>query len=355
VEGLIARDYEVLAATPHDEHSRMLEGIGCKHIPVPLDSHGTSPLRDLNLMVRYLSIFLRERPDVFLGFTIKPNIYGSLAAQSLGIPVINNIAGLGTTFIRDTWLTRVAAWLYRLALARSRTVFFQNPDDLDLFARERLVCRERTRLLPGSGVNTTSFQPLPERSEGKDFRFLLVGRLLYDKGVHEFQQAAREIRVQMNHTRFQLLGPIDPNNPMAVRTDELERWVADGDIEYLGVFDDVRPYIGASDCVVLPSYREGTPKSLLEAAAMGKPLIATDVPGCRQVVMDGENGLLCKPRDARDLACRMREMACLSAEARARMGAAGRAKIEQEFDEEIVVARYVAAIEDALDADGLES
>jgi glycosyltransferase involved in cell wall biosynthesis len=350
VRALIKQRYEVVAAAPPDAYSARLGELGCRYVPLPIDSKGASPLQDMQLMGRYWRLLRGERPDVFLGYTIKPNVYGSLIAHILGIPVVNNIAGLGTAFIKDTWLTRLAKALYRTALRRSHTVFFQNDDDRQFFISEKIVRRRQTRLVPGSGIDLSRFSlnENARRIEGEPFRFLLVARLLWDKGVGEYVEAARIVRRHAPKARFQLLGFLDVENRTAVPRSTVNRWSTEGIVEYLGVTDDVRPVLAAADCIVLPSYREGTPRSLLEAAASGRPVIATDVPGCRQVVEDAVNGYLCNPRDSKDLAEKMLKMICLSNEERRAMGRAGRLKMEQEFDERIVITRYLEVIEQLL-------
>ena len=349
VQALVAAGYEVVVAAPEDSHSARLADLGCRYLPLPMDNKGTSPRSDFRLYRDYRRLMRAEKPDCFLGWTIKPNVYGTLAARSLGIAAINNISGLGTAFIRGGWLSRMAKGLYRLALLRSATVFFQNRDDRALFVDQKLVARERTALLPGSGIDLTRFLPVPMNARPSgDLRFLLIGRVLWDKGLAEFVAAARQVRARHPRIRFQILGFLDAANQTAVPRSEVDRWVAEEGIDYLGTTDDVRPFIADADCVVLPSYREGTPRTLLEAAALGRPLIATDVPGCREVVDNGSNGLLCTVRDGDDLARCMLEMIAASPEERAEMGAFSRAKVEREFDEEIVIARYLAAIEAAL-------
>jgi glycosyltransferase involved in cell wall biosynthesis len=347
IRALVAAGHEVIAAAPPDAYSERLAELGCRYVPLPMDNKGTSPVNDLILTARYLRLFRRERPDVFLGYTIKPNIYGSLAARLLGIPVVNNISGLGTVFISDSWITHLVKRLYRAALVRSDRVFFQNEDDLAVFLVDGLVRREQTDLLPGSGIDLMRFRPQPSSRSGDGFRFLLAARLLWDKGIGEYVEAARMIKRTAPAAIFQLLGFLDVENPTAIDRASVEGWVAEGAIDYLGASDDIRPVLAAADCVVLPSYREGTPRSLLEAAAMAKPLIASDVPGCRQVVIDGENGLLCRARDSRDLAEKMLAMMARSPKARAAMGARSRARMEAAFDERIVIRRYLAAIKAA--------
>lgn len=350
VRALVARGFDVVAASPVDTHVARLEQIGCRHVPLAMDNKGADPLKDSALFLRYLGLMRRERPDIYLGWTIKPNIYGSLAARLLGLPVVNNVSGLGTAFLREGWLTRVVKLLYRVAFRRSACVFFQNNDDRDLFVSSHLVRDEQTRLIPGSGIDLNRFSPTSpmHRAEHEGPVFILVARLLWDKGVGEYVEAARRVKARVPYARFQLLGFLDVANRSAVPREMVDGWVKEGVIEYLGQTDDVRPFIAAADCVVLPSYREGTPRSLIEAAAMARPLITTDVPGCREVVDDGKNGWICRLKDAEDLADKFLRFTEASAERKLEMGRQSRLKVEREFDEKIVIDAYLDAIERSL-------
>jgi glycosyltransferase involved in cell wall biosynthesis len=347
IRALIARGFTVIAAAPPDDHVRRLTAMGCRFIPLPMDNKGTNPVTDMRLLARYTRIFWRERPDVFLGYTIKPNVYGSIAAHAIGIPTINTVSGLGTAFIRENWLTRAANVLYRMSFTRSHNVFFQNSDDRALFVSKGLLRAEQTALVPGSGVDLQRFQPIDidTRPGTAGPRFLLIARLLYDKGIGEFVQAARILKRQRPQASCALLGFLDAKNRTAVARADVESWVAEGIIDYLGATDDVRSHIAAADCVVLPSYREGTPRTLLEAAAMGKPLIATDVPGCREAIDHDHNGLLCKVKDAQDLARTMIAFADMPMQRCMMMGKASRAKVIREFDERIVINAYLTQLD----------
>ena len=347
IRALVDAGYEVVAVAPRDGYEPRLAALGCRYVELPMDNRGTHPGRDLLLLLRFVRLFWRERPDVYLGYTVKPNVYGSLAARWLGIPVINNIAGLGAVFIQGGRLAQVVRWLYRQALKASRKVFFQNDDDRQLFIAGGLVRAEVADLLPGSGIDLARFAvapPRPDTGDGK-FRFLLVARMLRDKGVVEFVEAAALLKLRWPQAEFCLLGFVDAQNPTAISRAQMDAWVAQGHVLYLGVSDDVRVEIAGADCVALPSYREGTPRTLLEAAAMGRPLVATDVPGCREVVEDGVNGLLCKPFDAQDLADKMESMLQMRPEQRAEMGRLGRDKMERAFDEQLVIKKYLHEIE----------
>ena len=348
IRALVAQGHHVIAVAPVDSYSPHLAALGCRFVPLPMDSRGTHPGRDAMLLWRFLRLLMRERPAVFLGFTVKPNVYGSLASQLLGIPVINNISGLGAVFIKQGWMVQLVRQLYRVALGRSAKVFFQNDDDRQMFIDGGLVRAEVADLLPGSGIDLDRFAFSPSSASNRTrhkFRFLLIARMLWDKGVGEYVDAAELIHKRYPETECCLLGFVDVQNPTAISAAQMDAWVGGGFVKYLGVRDDVRVEIFEADCIVLPSYREGTPRTLLEAAAMGRPIITTNAVGCREVVEDGVNGFLCKPRDSGDLAAKMERMLSLSREQHTKMGMCGRAKMEAEFDEKIVIGKYLETIE----------
>lgn len=335
----------VAVLAPSGAHDGAIRAMGAELHPIAISPRGTSPIGDLGTLLAFRRRLKSIKPAAFLGFTAKPNIYGSIAARSLGIPVINNISGLGSTFGRRTMLTRLVMGLYRFALRRSSSVFFQNPDDRRLFEDAGLVRREQAALLPGSGIDLDHFAPRPRSGAQAGFTFLLAARLLWDKGVREYVEAARRIRAAGRPARFQILGIVEPETRAAVPLAQLERWGGEGIADYLGSTDDVRPAIAAADCVVLPSYyREGVPRVLLEASAMAVPVITTDWPGCREAVDDRETGLLCEPRSIESLAQAMERMLAMPGEERLQMARAGRAKMEREFAEEIVHRRYLDAL-----------
>ncbi len=347
VRALVADGHEVIAALP--ENDARVTALGVRTIVVPMARGGVSVLADMMLAIRFVVLMRRERPDVFLGWTIKPNVYGAFAAGALRIPAIVNISGLGTAFIRSSWLTAIAKWLYRAGLRRTATVFFQNADDRAVFVDAKLVPTDRTALLPGSGIDVVAYDPESYPTPKANlFRFLLVARLIRDKGVYEYVAAARIVAARHPNVRFDILGPLDADNHTAIAACTLHGWCEDGSITYLGATEDVRPAIAYADCVVLPSYREGTSRVLLEAGAMARPTIATDVPGCRDVVVDGQTGLLCRVRDAHDLAAKMETMLALPTAIRVAMGKAARANVARRFGEAVVIDRYRRAIADAV-------
>ncbi|MBI5431129.1 MAG: glycosyltransferase family 4 protein [Nitrosomonadales bacterium] len=346
--GLIAAGHEVVAVAPPDDHVARIEALGIRFLPMPMDNKGTHPGRDLLLLLRFYRVFRRERPGLIINYTIKPVIYASLAARYARIPAISVVTGLGVVFLNENWVTRLVEVLYRYSQSRVQKLFFLNRDDMQFFQRHNLAPAANMECLPGEGVDLAHFSPnlqtLSPHSPSRPFRFLLLARMLWDKGVGEYVEAARQVRRHYPDAEFCLLGFLDVQNPAAISREQMAEWVAAGTVNYLGATDDVRPHIASADCVVLPSYREGIPRTLLEAAAMVRPIITTDAVGCRDVVDDGVNGWLCKPRDATDLADKMTRMIALPPEARTEMGLQGRSKVEREFDERVVIKRYLDEI-----------
>ncbi|NVO83490.1 glycosyltransferase family 4 protein [Hymenobacter terrestris] len=347
VKALQAAGHEVLAIAPPDSYSARLETeLGCRFVPILMENKGTNPLKDAALTRRFYQIYKREQPDVVLHYTIKPNIYGTLAARLAGIPSVNNVSGLGTVFIVKNLVSKVALGLYKFAFQFPKRVFFQNDDDRQLFISNGLVDAAKTDLLPGSGVDITRFKPAPQFRRNTPFVFLLIARVLYEKGVEEYFEAAQLVREAVPGTRVQLLGGIDESGGVGVKRAVFEQWLAAGHVEYLGTSDNVAELLAQADCAVLPSYREGTPKTLLEAAAMGKPIVTTNVPGCRETVVDGSNGLLCQVRDAADLAAKMLQVLRLSDAELEQMGLAGRQLAVTKFDEQLVLDKYLAVVKE---------
>ena len=340
IHALKAAGYEPMVIAPVDPAAEQrMADMGVERIVIGMERSGLNPFAELRLMLTYRRLLKNLRPIAYLGFTIKPNIYGGIAARLTGVPLIANISGLGTVFLKRGWLQALVSRLYRFAFKRAVVTFFQNPDDLAVFVDRGLVNQAQARLLPGSGVDLERFQPAPPMP-GPD-TFLFVGRLLGDKGVREFVEAARIVQSEVPEARFQLLGPIDEGNRSAVTKREVDHWVAEGTVDYLGAAEDVRPYIGRATAVVLPSYREGLPRSLLEAAAMARPLIASDVPGCRELVEPGVNGFPCEVRNASSLAKALKMIMKTSGEARSRMGEASRQMVERHYSQTVVISAYL--------------
>ena len=342
IGALVAKGYRIVLAAP-DADVDWARQHGVEAVEIPVDRSGLNPLRDARLFIDYLRMFHRYAPDFYLCYTAKPNIYGSLAARVAGVSSLPNVSGLGTAFISHGPLSRFVGLLYRLAFRGCPIVFFQNPDDRDLFLARGIITSRQAQLLPGSGVDLDRFAVAPPLEAGPP-RFLFVGRLLGDKGVREFVEAARLLKTRQPSWRFQLLGALDEGNRSGIGASELQQWVRQGIVEYLGHADDVRYHIAAATAVALPSYREGLPRSLLEGAAMGRPLVASDVPGNRQLIEHGVNGLLCEARNAQSLAEAILQIGMMDADQRTRMGLAARKLVERSYSDELVIQAYLDAL-----------
>ena len=344
--GLQDAGFRLVVMAPRDTRTPELERQGIEFIPIRLARSGTNPLADARLLMHYGRVLRQIGPVAYCGFTIKPNVYGALAARSAGVPVIANVTGLGTAYLRRGALWQVARAIYKLAFRRAHRVFFQNYEDRGIFLNEGLVRPDQARVIPGDGVDLERFKP--DSSTGTSGpAFLFVGRLIRDKGIFEFVEAARALRRELPRARFQLLGGIDPGNRTSLRQAELDRLVAEGIVEHLGEHQDVRSFMRSATAVVLPSYREGLSNALLEGAAMGRPLIGSDVAGIRELIEDGVTGALCEARDPRSLAAAMERVARLSEEELQALGQAARAKVERDFGVSVVVQAYLDAIREA--------
>jgi len=346
VESLIADGYSVTVLAPRDETVAKLEALGCGFRHLQMSVKGLNPAQDLAFLARLSRIFRDERPDIVLSYTIKNNIFGAMAAKSVGVPFVPNVSGLGTAFLSGGALKRIAVGLYKAAFRGLPVVFFQNDEDRDLFIERRLVDPRQARLLPGSGIDLERFSAREYPAEATKPTFLMIARLLRDKGVLEYVEAARMLKSARPDARFQLLGATDAENRTAIDRATVKGWEDEGLIDYLGTVEDVRPVVELAHCVVLPSYREGAPRTLIEAAALARPVIATNVPGCRAVVDEGQNGFLCEVRNAASLAAACHRFLDLCHEERVAMGRAGRRKMEREYDQRIVIEAYQAAIDD---------
>jgi len=344
VRALLHQGHTVTVLAPSDDSVSEIKQFGCKFIPLIMNVKGLNPIDDLMLLRTFKNVLHSEKPDVVLSYTIKNNIFGAMAATSFRIPFIPNVTGLGTAFLSGGMLQSLAERLYRHAFARLPAVFFQNEDDRDLFLRRGLIRNNQARILPGSGINLSYFSPANFPTSDAPPVFLMIARILRDKGVVEFVEAARAVKRTHPEAVFQLLGAMDAENRSAISPATVRQWEEEGDIYYLGTTKDVRSAIAAAHCIVLPSYREGAPRTLIEAAAMARPIIATDVPGCRSVVNDHKTGFLCQPRNSVSLAHVCIQFLELTHDAKLAMGIAGRAKMECEFDEGIIVEAYLEAV-----------
>lgn len=323
-----------------------LKTLGIEFVPLPIAQRPIDPLSDWLLLWTLFRWYRRERPNVVHHFTIRPVIYGSLAAWLARVPkIINSIEGLGTVFGdgQNWWIRAIVEMQYRLAMSLSHKTFFLNKDDIELFKARGLVKPEKAIVVSGPGIDCEQFQPRPPvgDSENGAVTFLLSARLLWEKGIDDFVRAARLVQQIYPTAEFQLLGRRDERNPNVIPLEVLDQWEAEKIITWLGEVTDVRPIVAKADVVVLPSYyREGVPRALLEASAMGKPIIATNTVGCRDVVEQEKNGLLVPLRDPEALARAMIRLIENPA-MRQRMGKAGRKKMENQFNEHMVIDRIL--------------
>ncbi len=349
VNALLEKGHEVHTIAPEDDYTNLLKEAGCIHHRVKMDSRGANPIKDSALIFELFMIYRRVKPDIILHYTIKPNVYGTLAASLLRIPVVNNVCGLGTVFLKNNLVSFIAIALYKISFRFANKVFFQNPEDLKLFLQKKLVPARAVDILPGSGIDLNKFKPgIFKRNE--KFTFLLISRLITDKGILEYIEAVKKLRAGGMNANFQVLGAMDPEHKRGIKKKVIQEWINSGIIDYLGTTNDVRSFIDSADCVVLPSYREGTPRTLLEAASSAKPIIATDVPGCNHVVQNNFNGLLCEIKNANDLADKMKQMAGMEDETLRVFGLNGRAKMELEYDESLVINKYLLALDELKEA-----
>lgn len=342
---LIQEGHEVRVFTSAAQARHLVESMGATvH---DLRSNAQTP-QDIVVYLKRLHDGLKTfAPDHCLTFTIRPAIWGNLVARKLRIPTLTSITGIGPLFESKATAYRVARALYPIALKHPQKVFFQNEDDKTLFLDKKFVTPEQAILIPGSGVDTQKFSPqVSFREHEAQVVFLMISRLIKDKGVLEYVEAARRCKKRGIKARFQLLGPFWTQNlaSLSITPSDVEGWVHEGIIEYLGETQDVRPSIAAADVVVVASYREGTSNVLLEASSMAKPCIATRTTGCKEVVDDGTTGLHCNVKDAEDLARCMQQMVDFDSSARDQMGKRGREKMKREYEKSMVIDAYLKAI-----------
>ena len=328
-----------------DSSIKEIEKNGWKFIDSNLDRRGRNIFKDLKLFFFYLKIFKKEKPEYILNFTIKPNIYGTFAAKLTGIPVINNITGLGDIFDTNNLTSKIVKMLYKISFRFPQKVFFQNDDDMKIFLDNKLIDKKLCGRVPGSGVEIEKF--VPEDIEKKDskIRFLFLGRISVKKGVRIINEISKILTPKYPNIEFQLLGKIYTDEEGHISKEELKKWEKESNIKYLGTSKDVRNEIKKVDCIIFPSfYREGVPRSLIESAAMGKPILTTDNVGCRDIVEDNYNGYLAKPKDVMSMVKIVEKFLNLTEKEREILGKNGRKKVIKEFDEKIVINKYLTEI-----------
>lgn len=345
IKYLQEQGHEIVAIAPPDEYVERLKTLGVSFIPLEMNAKGTNPVKDLLLMFKMVSVYRNAKLDVVLHYTVKPNIYGTLAAKICGIPTICNVSGLGFLFIEKTIASYIGKKLYWFAFHFPHKIFFQNNDDRQLFVENKLAKATKTEVLPGSGINLETYQPYYKKT-GEEFVFLVLARVLYNKGIMEYAEAARQLKTKYPQRKisFNLVGFLEPDPKIGIPETQVKEWQNAGIINYLGHSDNVKIQIADADCMVLPSYREGTSRTLLESIAMAKPIVTTDAPGCRVVVEEGVNGYLCEPKSAESLRDAMDKILQKNEAKLWEMGKNSRRIAEQKFDEKLVFETYYKEI-----------
>ena len=335
----LMKSHEVVLSMPFVGHEEDFQALGLRCIETDIDRRGINPATDLKLFHTYLRLLKEEKPDLVITYSIKPNIYGGLACRIAGVPYCANVQGLGTAFQRKG-LAQFVTVLYKLALGKARTVFFENRENAEEFCRRGILSAEKETILPGAGINLERYSYVPY-PENKAVHFLYLGRIMKEKGMDELFAAMRRLREKFGAGMvLDIVGFFDDEGYKA----QVDQLVAEGIAVYHGFQSDPLPYYTAADCVVLPSYHEGMSNVLLEAAATGRPVITSDIPGCREAVEDGKTGLLCKARDCASLYEQMARMAETSPADRQAMGLAAHEKMVQEFDKHLVVEKTMSAL-----------
>lgn len=339
MKAIVDEGYQLYISVPDtgDDRVNYFKEIGAYIINTKLDRRGMNPLADLRLMLHYRKMIKQLKPVAVLSYTIKPNVYGGIACRLTGTPLIANVTGLGDAIENGGWLQKLTVTLYKIGIGKAKQVFFQNPTNQG-FCLSHGIADDNSVVLPGSGVNL-SHHVFQEYAPDGVIKFLFIARLLKDKGTDEFFEMAKTIKAKYLQTEFQILGWVEGNYK-----EQLDALVKDGIINYLGTTSDVRPYLTNVHCTVLPSYHEGMSNVNLESAANGRPVITTDVPGCRETVDDGRTGFLVKAKDAQSLIDGVERFIALPYEQRKQMGIEARKKVECEFDRQIVVKAYLDAI-----------
>lgn len=346
IRQLLEDGHEVVVMAPVDKFISYTEHLPeVVHVPLKhLIRDGINPFKEILLINELRRLYKKYKPDLVLHYTIKPNIYGGIAAKLAGIPTIAVVTGLGYSLIHPGFLKHITTFLYKLSLPAHKHVVFENQDDQLLFQQAGLVKQSQSLSIKGCGVDTQFFNPNGDSRDHTRVTFTFVGRLLYDKGIREFVEAAKEVQKMHPAARFWLVGDIDKENPSAVRMEDLVAWIRHPEIEYHGDTDQIRAIYAQSDCIVLPSYREGMPRVIMEAMSMERPVITTDTAGCRETVDQDVNGYLVPVRNAAALTDAMMKFLSLSSAQRDGMGKFGRQKVLREFDDKIIARKICTLI-----------
>lgn len=341
IERLIQERNEVYISLPYGERVKDLEKLGCIFVETNVDRRGTNPIKDLKLILKYKNILKIVKPDIVLTYTIKPNIYGGLMCRIKNIPYICNITGLGTATENKSIVQKIVFVLYKCALKRVKCCFVQNSENLQFLTDNKLVDKMRCKLIPGSGVNLKHFKVLPYPNNSENVRFLFISRIMKEKGIEQYLEAAKVIKGKYSNTEFHVLGFCEQEYEA-----QLQKLTEDGIINYHGLQKDVIPFLKETSCLIHPSYYpEGMSNVLLEASASGRPVITTNRSGCREIIDDGKTGYIIEIKKSQQLIDKIEEFLKLSNDQRKQMGLEARKKVEKEFDRNIVIEEYFKEME----------
>lgn len=343
IERILGQGYEVYVSLPYGPKVEYLKNMGCKFIDTPINRRNTNPIEDMKVFINYMKILKKIKPDVVLTYTVKPNVYGGMACRLSKVPYICNVTGLGSGYLNGGIVQKIVKILSKLSFRKSQKVFFQNTADMELLIKQGVV-DDNYDLLPGSGVNLNTYKVLPYPSEKSPINFNFVARVMKDKGIDEYLEAAKEIKKKYPDVVFNVIGMIDQNHYEEI----LNQYQNQNIIKYHGFQQNMLPLIERCNCIINPSYTEGMSNVLLESAACGRPIIASNIPGCREIVEENINGYTFEVKNINSLIEKIDKFIKLSYKEKESMGISGRAKVEKEFDREIVVNKYLKEIKNII-------
>ena len=342
IQQLVDEGHKVYISMPADEQNKFFEDMGCAIIETPMERRGTNPVKDLQLVGSYKRIMKQVQPDIIFSYTVKPNVYGSMASNALHYKQVCNITGTGATFLKESVLSKIVRILYRVSLKKVYKVFFQNTGDRDYFIKHGMV-KDNYEILPGSGVNLEQ-HALTEMPEDKIVNFIFIGRVMGVKGIAQYLDCAKEIKTKHSNTRFYIAGWNEEDKYKA----RVEEYSKAGWVEYIGFQKDIDSWIRRCHCTVLPSLGgEGIPNVLLESAAVGRACIASTINGSRDVIDEGVTGYLFETGNSQSLIEKVELFLSLSYDQKKTMGLAGHEKVAREFNRELVIIRYIEEVEKA--------
>lgn len=338
------KDYSVIISIPYKKSEKIeyFKNLGCDFEYIKYEARSTNIFKELNLIKEYKKIIQQIKPDIILAYTIKPNIYGTYVAKKFKIPIILNVTGLGFGFNNNS-IKHLVINMYKYACKNASFIFFQNEENYRYFIDNKIAEKAKSKIIPGSGVNLEKFKPTKKSKDDGITRFLFIGRIMKEKGIEEYLEAAKYISNKYSNVEFQIVGPYEEERYKDVISN-----LNNPKIKYLGKSDDVRKEIKEVDCIINPTYHEGMSNVLLEGAAMGKPLMASNISGCKEIVEDGVNGYLFEPKNTQNLIEKIEEFLKLSSSEREKLGRAGRQKVEENFDRNIVIKAYLETIDKIL-------